>query len=138
VVELSRDIKEKGHVIAMDNFFTSVGLFKELVEKAIYTTGTLRSNCIGIPSALKNTKAFSRVPQGTLDWRMHESRSMSSVLWKDKKPVLLLSTSAIPIGFPCVPVDTVPRRNGAVREAIPTSPIHVEYTTHMRGVDVLD
>jgi hypothetical protein len=69
---------------------------------------------------------------------MHESRSMSSVLWKDKKPVLLLSTSAIPIGFPCVPVDTVPRRNGAVREAIPTSPIHVEYTTHMRGVDVLD
>jgi hypothetical protein len=138
VVELSRDIEEKGHVIAMDNFFTSVGLFKELAKKAIYATGTLRSNRIGIPSALKNTKAFSRVPQGTLDWRMHESRSMSSVLWKDKKPVLLLSTSAIPIGFPCMPVDTVPQRNGAVCEAIPTSPMHVEYTTHMRGVDVAD
>jgi hypothetical protein len=93
-------------------FFTSVGLFKELAEKAIYATRTLRSNRIGIPSALKNTKAFSRVLQGTLDWRMHESRLMSSVLWKDKKLVLLLSTSAIPIGFPCVPVDTVPRRNG--------------------------
>jgi hypothetical protein len=63
---------------------------------------------------------------------------MSSVLWKDKKPVLLLSTSAILIGFPCVPVDMVPRRNGTVREAIPTSPMHVEYTTHMRGVDVAD
>jgi hypothetical protein len=138
VVELSRDIEEKGHVIAMDNFFTSVGLFKELAKKAIYATGTLRSNRIGIPSALKNTKAFSRVPQGTLDWRMHESRSMSSVLWKDKKLVLLLSTSAIPIGFSCVPVDTVSRRNGAVREAIPTSPMHVEYTTHMRGIHVAD
>jgi hypothetical protein len=143
VVELSRDIEGKGHVIAMDNFFTSIGLFKELAEKAIYATGTLRSNCIGIPSALKNTKAFSRVPQGTLDWRMHESRSMSSVLWKNKKLVLLLSMSAIPIGFPYVPVDTVPvdmvsRRNGAEREAIPTSSMHVEYTTHMRGVDIAD
>ena len=32
----------------------------------------------------------------------------------------------------------VPRWNGAMREAIPTSPIHVEYTTHMHGVDVAD
>jgi hypothetical protein len=118
VMKLSRDIEGKEHIIAMDSFFTSVGLFKELAEKAIYATGTLRSNRIGIPSALKNTKAFSRVP--------HESRSMSSVLWKDKKLVLLLSTSAIPIGFPYVPVDTVPRQNGAVREAIPTSFMHVE------------
>jgi hypothetical protein len=107
VMKLSRDIEGKEHIIAMDSFFTSVGLFKELAEKAIYATGTLRSNRIGIPSALKNTKAFSRVPQ-------------------DKKLVLLLSTSAIPIGFPYVPVDTVPRQNGAVREAIPTSFMHVE------------
>jgi hypothetical protein len=138
VMDLAKDIEGKWHVIAMDNFFTSIGLFKELGEKTIYATGTLRSNCIGIPSALKDTKTFSRMSQGTLDWRMHESRFMSSVLWKDKKPVLLLSTSTLPIGFPCVPVDTVPRRNGAVREAIPTSPMHVEYTTHMRGVDVAD
>jgi hypothetical protein len=56
---------------------------------------TLRSNRIGIPSAFKDTKAFSRMPQGTLDWWMHESRSMSSVLWKDKKPVPLFSASVI-------------------------------------------
>jgi hypothetical protein len=61
---------------------------------------------------------------------------MSSILWKDKKPVLLLSISAILIGFPCVPIDTVPRWNGAVREAIPTSPMHVEYIIHMCSVDV--
>jgi hypothetical protein len=30
----------------------------------------------------------------------------------------------------------VPRRNGAVREVILTSPMHVEYTIHMYGVDV--
>jgi hypothetical protein len=80
VMELSRNIEGKGHVIAIDNFFTNIDLFKELTEKAIYATGTLRSNRIGISSALKNTKVFSRMPQRTLDWWMHESRSMSSVL----------------------------------------------------------
>jgi hypothetical protein len=59
-------------------------------------------------------------------------------MWKDKCPVLLISTHANPIGFPCVPHDEVPRRNGPVREKIPTSPMLVEYTTFMRGVDVAD
>jgi hypothetical protein len=68
VMGLSRDIEGKVHVITMDNFFTSVGLLKELVEKAIYAMGTLRSNLIGIPNALKDTKVFNRMPQGTLDW----------------------------------------------------------------------
>jgi hypothetical protein len=63
---------------------------------------------------------------------------MACVLWKDKKPVLLLSTHAIRIGYPCMPVPTVPRRNGAERENIMTLPVYLEYTTHMRGVDVAD
>jgi hypothetical protein len=54
------------------------------------------------------------MPQGTLEWRMHESQHISSILWKDKKPVLLLSTSSIPIGFPCMPIDTIPKWNGTV------------------------
>jgi hypothetical protein len=60
------------------------------------------------------------------------------VMWKDKCPVLLISSHAIPIGFPCMPMDTVPRRHGAIREDIPTSPVLLEYTTPMGGVDVAD
>jgi hypothetical protein len=37
-----------------------------------------------------------------------------------------------------MPVPTVPKRNGAVREDIMTSPMYLEYTTHMRGVDMAD
>jgi hypothetical protein len=37
-----------------------------------------------------------------------------------------------------MPRDEVPRRNEAVRDNIPTSPILLEYTTFMRGVDVAD
>lgn len=69
---------------------------------------------------------------------MHESRKMACVLWKDKKPVLLLSTYAIPIGYPCMLVPTMPRRNGADWEDVMTSPIDLKYTMHMRGIDVAD
>lgn len=58
-------------------------------------------------------------------------------MWKDKKPVLLISTHALSLAFPCEIVE-VPRRVGAVRKMVQTSPIHKEYTTYMRGVDVAD
>jgi hypothetical protein len=72
---------------------------------------------------------------------MHSSRAISCVVWVDKKPVLLISTHAVPIQPPCLHPDSltiVPRRNGPVRDTIHTSPMHLEYTTHMRGVDVAD
>jgi hypothetical protein len=108
------------------------------VNKGIYTTGTVRSNRIGIPSNLKNTKMWWKCEQGHIEWAMHDSRSLSCMMWKDKCPVLLISTHANLIGFPCMPRDEVPCRNGAVREKIPTSHMLLEYTTYMRGVDVVD
>jgi hypothetical protein len=138
VMGLMEGLENRGHVVMMDNYFSSVGLFEELASKGIYATRTMRTNRIGLPAVLKDTKTFNRNEQGHMDWRMHEGRGMSTVLWKDKRPVLLLSTSAAPIGFPCVPVHVVPRRSGSVREMVFSNPMHVEYTTHMRGVDVAD
>jgi hypothetical protein len=69
---------------------------------------------------------------------MHDSRRISTIMWKDKCSVLLISTHAMPIGYPCVPRDEVPRHNGAVWEFMGTSPMLHEYTTYMRGVDVAD
>jgi hypothetical protein len=60
--------ENKGHVVAMDNYFTSVSLFKDLLDRDIYATGTLRSNRVGIPSILKNKKQYRRSLQGTLVW----------------------------------------------------------------------
>jgi hypothetical protein len=68
---------------------------------------------------------------------MHDDRKMASVMWKDKKPVLLISTHARLVAFLCEIVE-VPCRVGVVRKKIKTSPIHLEYTTYMRGVDVAD
>jgi hypothetical protein len=98
----------------------------------------IRSNHIGLPSHLKNTKAWKRCDQRHIEWAMHDSRSLSCEMWKDKCPILLISTHANPIGFSCMPHDEVPHRNRAVREKIPTSPMFLGYTTFMRGIDVAD
>jgi hypothetical protein len=92
-------------------------------------------------SELSNLRMWNGVEQGTLEWRMHNSNKIACVMWKDKRPVLLISTHAIPIQAPCIHpkfLTSVPRRNGPVRELVHTSPIHLEYTTRMRGVDVVD
>jgi hypothetical protein len=72
---------------------------------------------------------------------MHSSKGVACAMWKDKRPVLLISTHAVPVQLPCTHPDLlvkVPRWNSAVRDAIHTSPIHLEYTTFMHGVDVAD
>ena len=62
MMELSKDIKGKKHVTAMDNFFTSVGLFKDLASWAIFVTWIIRSNCVGAPIALKDKETFNKMP----------------------------------------------------------------------------
>jgi hypothetical protein len=129
-------LEGKGHCVVMDNFFCSIPLFRDLAAKEIYAIGTVRSNCIGLPSHLKNTRAWKRCEEGHIKWATHDGREISCMMWKDKCPVLLISIHTIPIGFPCKPVDIVPRRHGAIRKDIPTSPILLKYTTFMRGIDV--
>jgi hypothetical protein len=138
VMTLLAGLEKKGHCVVIDNYFCSIPLFEDLAKKGIYAMGTVRSNRIGLPLHLKNTRAWKRCAQGHIEWAMHDSRLMSCVMWKDKCPVLLISTHANPIGFSYVPRDEVPCRNGAIREQIPTLPMLLEHTTFMRNVDVAD
>ena len=120
----------------MDNYFTSIPLLIDLAARGIYGIVTIRINRIEIPSYLKNTRAFRRVAQGHMEWAMHDFRGVSCIMWKDKCPILLLSTHAPPIRAPYEVRDTVPRRHGAVTNEIFTSPVLLEYTKYIRGVDV--
>ena len=131
VIDFTRGLENKGHVIVMDNFFTSIELFQDLERRGIYKTRTMRSICIGLHPSMKNIKKFKKRPQGDLDWMMHSSRRLSSVIWKDKQRVLLLSTHAPPITNGNAMSFSVPPHNGRERPQIPTSLILVEYTTKM-------
>ena len=55
VVNLAISLENKGHCIAMDNYFTSILLLKELLSKGIYGKMICRFNCIMLSSSLKNT-----------------------------------------------------------------------------------
>lgn len=101
--------------------------------------GTIYSKRVDVLNGLKNMRSFNRRWQGKVDWKMHEFQGVLSVLWKDKKLVLVLSTHGASIRkIPCIPFPTVPRRNGAMQDKIWTSPMHLEYTTHLKDVDVAD
>jgi hypothetical protein len=67
-------LENRGHVVVMDNFFSSVSLFAELLEKGIYATRIVRTNRIGLPNMMKNHKQFDKNVQGSLDWHMHARR----------------------------------------------------------------
>jgi hypothetical protein len=87
---------------------------------------------------LADKESWSTKAQGSLGWRIHVSGKLSCVVWVDKKPVLLLSTHAKPVSSDPLNPETVPRTIKGRKQNIPTSPVHKEYTTWMRGVDVSD
>jgi hypothetical protein len=66
VMKLLQGLEDKGHCVVMNNFFCSIPLFRDLANKGIYATGTIRSNRINLPSHLKNTRAWRRCEQGHL------------------------------------------------------------------------
>jgi len=56
-----------------------------------------------------------------------------------KASILPLSMHAIFLPFLVqIPIAFISCRNGTLHDTIETSPIHLEYTTHMYGVDVMD
>ena len=62
VMKLSIGLEHLGHCITTDNYFTSIPLLMELASKGIYGTGMVRTNCIGLPTHLKNLRAFKWIP----------------------------------------------------------------------------
>ena len=138
VTKLSIGLENVEHCITMDNYFTSIPLLVEPASRGIYGIGIVRTNRVGLPSHLKNARAFKRVPHGHMEWAMHDSCEVYCVKWKDKCPILLLFIHSTPIRAPCEVMDTIPRRHGGVRNKIFTSPVLVEYTKYMWGVDVAD
>ena len=72
------------------NFFTSPVLFKELYEHGLYACGTVRQTRHGFPEDLRNPS----LALGESLFRQNES--LTAVVWKDKRPVHVLSTLSQP------------------------------------------
>lgn len=132
VTRLTAGMEGMFYRIAMDNFFSSAKLFDNLLKRGFYAIGTTRQFRKGFPSSLN---IAGRETRGTLQVRVHRDRQMAAIHWQDTKGVHFLATSEDPMVQGGV---SVLRSNGPQRLPIPTSPIQIAYSQHMRGVDVSD
>jgi len=134
VKALVSDLNGLGHVVVTDRFFTSPCLFDDLLSLGFLATGTVMPNRAGMPP---NLTVYSHVAgeRGGVIVQMHRSCTMSAVVWFDKIPVFLLSTSVDPLaeGTLCYRWT-----RGEGRKEYHTSPILLEYQEMMRGVDLVD
>ena len=79
--------KNKSFNIYMDNYFTSIKLFKYLCEKKFGACGTVRKNSANFPQILKVDRK--------LDWDTLSDvivNNVLAILWMDNGPVTILST----------------------------------------------
>ena len=65
---LVEPLLNKGHVIYMDNYFSSPGLFRELADNQTGACGTLPANEIGVPETIKRAKPKAGEPPITDRW----------------------------------------------------------------------
>jgi hypothetical protein len=131
VMQLLKDLVGKGHIVTIDNFFTSVPLFLDLLENGIMATGTLRENRKYVPCAMFSKKITKKQDIGWIDYRMHEEKKRCCMVLKDKQLVVFLSTHAEPIST-CGPKPFVWRKIGGKKKKLRTRPIHLQYTREPR------
>lgn len=133
IVKILTENLEAESVIYTDRFFTSVKCADYLLEKGLYSIGTVMSNRIGpISKKLKSDKEMKR---GQWDERVREDNEMCILKWKDNKSVLLLSTC-----MGSEPVGTCKRWSKEKKEKIdvPQPAVVKAYNMHMGGIDLCD
>lgn len=136
VLKLVEGFEGKNFYIFMDNWFTSIKLFMELLARDIRACGTLRADRKGFPLCLKDVKLSQ---QG--DSAFAQCGDLVISVWRDKaknKPVRVLSTM-----FPAIGDDTVTRRkktaDGNMENIVINRPPAItQYSKFMGGVDLSD
>ena len=90
VRKLTRSVTGKNHCLFMDNFFTSVPLFLQLLDDRIYACGTIRRDRKFLPVDLKQVSKKGLRSRGEFMFRQDNNLVMT--VWQDTKPVSMLST----------------------------------------------
>ena len=84
VTDLTRSLRGKYHRVYMDNFYTSVPIFKALLKNSTYAVGTLRSNRRYIPGEIAN--APKKVVRGEhKTFQDQDTPNLTCTYWGDTK-----------------------------------------------------
>ena len=125
VMSLGSRFLYKFHHFYFDNFFSSVQLAHDLLERSTYSCATVRVNRKHWPSQLKGN-----IKPGECFWR--QFGNIIACWWRDKRPLFMISTNASPTMSP------TDRRTkeGVVQKDIPQPVLY--YNSNMGGVDMMD
>lgn len=127
VMKLMEGLFNQGHVLVVDNFYTSVPLLNRLLELDTHCVGTLRRNRKYLPQGLKDAKLK---PGEKKYWR---AGTLLAVAFREKKsqtkPVLLIST--------CNKAADVKVTRASGKEAVIPEMVNT-YNNNMGGVDLAD
>ncbi|KAG0431384.1 hypothetical protein HPB47_021836 [Ixodes persulcatus] len=118
----------------MDNYFSSLPLFRELKALGILSSGTLRCNRLqGCP--LKSDKELKKEGRGSYDFKVTEQEDVVIVRWHDNGPVNMIST-LVGMGN----LTTEKRWSEALKEHVDIDcpEVIAIYNQSMGGVDKLD
>jgi len=117
------------HVVSVDNYFSSIHLFEQLLARGFYAVGTVQTNRKHFPRELVDE--IDGKERGEWVWRQKQGSPLVATAWMDKKPVYFLTTCADPKKGA-----TVKRWTGSEREDVACPEVVPLYTRTMRGVDV--
>lgn len=130
VQTLAEQLFDKGHVIYMDNFFSSPALYKLLADNQTGACGTLRANRIGVPDQIKRAQPRAGQPPVTA-----RDGQILFISWYDKKVVNLITTVHSAVTYR---KQVKSKQNPEhVREVDKPCAIQ-SYSQHMGGIDRAD
>ena len=132
VQKLLGPYENKGHHVFMDNWFSGIPLFQDLIEKEIGACGTVRQNRKYLPNDLGASKA--RKGDHPQFW-INQNQTFISCSWKDTGFVYMISTIE-DTSVKHMVVNDKSSPTGTRTQIKPN--INVEYIKNMNGVDVFD
>ena len=91
VMKLIRNFLNQGYHLFVDNFYTSVTLFKDLFALGVPATGTMMETRREFPAGLKNSKEWAKGKErGAMRWE--RDPPCLALQWIDNKVVSVLTT----------------------------------------------
>ena len=125
LLQLTEEFSNLNHWVLCDNFFTSPGLFDELLSRGIYACGTVRCDRREFPRQLRGL---------SLECGEHEFQqrgNLTAVTWQDKRQVNVLSTLHDPTD-----TASVRRKQKDGSQTVLNCPTAITtYNKYMGGVD---
>lgn len=138
VMTLMESFLDKGYVLYMDNYYTSVPLFEDLERRGTLACGTVRSNRKGLPKDITDAKNAEVKALERGDSLYRQKGTVTCVGWKDSKMVYMLATTPVDPTVNSEVERSVKVDNKWQKKVVNQPSVIYSYNQNMGGVDLSD